>query len=107
MSTVTTILDGNNRFGINIAIVKPSLEPLTLYEPEKLNEHVGFGYVIEGELSADTESRSERFPQHTTCVFGGEMGYCVRGCRHCPTCFLGLTVSHMNVLGLLDNEKIR
>lgn len=106
MSTVTTILDGNNRFGINIAIVKPSLEPLTLYEPEKLNEHVGFGYVIEGELSADTESRSERFPQHTTCVFGGEMGYCVRGCRHCPTCFLSLTVSHMNVLGLLDNEKI-
>ena len=66
MSTVTTILDGNNRFGINIAIVKPSLEPLMLYAPEKLNEHVGFGYVIEGELSADTELRSERFPQHTT-----------------------------------------
>ncbi len=107
MSTVTTILDGNNRFGINIAIVKPNLEPLTLYEPEKLTEHVGFGYVVEGELSVDSEGGSELFPQHMTCVFGGESGHCVRGCRRCSTCFLGLTISRMHVLGLLENEKSR
>lgn len=106
MSTVTTILDGNNRFGINLTVIKPNLEPLAL-DPEKLSEHVGFGYVLEGELAVDTELRSELFPQHTTCVFGGGTGRCVRGCPHCSTCFLGLTISHMHVLGLLDNEKIR
>ena len=62
MSTVTTILDGNNRFGINLTVIKPNLEPLAL-DPEKLSEHVGFGYVLEGELAVDTELRSELFPQ--------------------------------------------
>lgn len=106
MGSVESILDGNNMYGIEFSLVRPEIERRILNEERSLKEHIGFIYVLEGDVFADAESHCEHLSRHTTCVIGGGLKYGVRRKQKSAALNIDMAVPLIHVLSFLDHEHI-